>query len=186
MRRLVLLDRDGTINVERHYLSSPSQVELLPGSIEGLRRIRELGLPAVVLTNQSAIARGTLKPETLHEIHDRLNSLLDEHGLRPEAIYVCPHLPDDKCLCRKPEPGLAQRAAADFGADLSSSFVIGDNVCDIELGRRIGATAILVRTGYGAQVLSETSTVPDYVVEDLTEAAKLIETIVIDRRPELS
>jgi len=174
MRRLVLLDRDGTINVEKHYLSSPEEVELLPGAAEGIRLLRGLGLPVVVVTNQSGVGRGLFGPEQLERIHQRLLELCRAARTDLDAIYVCPHRPDEGCSCRKPAPGLARRAAADFGASLTESFVVGDKACDIELGRMVGATTILVGTGYGRQVARDGTARPDHVVEDLLVAARLI------------
>jgi D-glycero-D-manno-heptose 1,7-bisphosphate phosphatase len=175
---IVLVDRDGTINIERHYLSSPEQVELFPRSAEGIKLLRSLGLTVVVVTNQSAIGRGLFDLETLNKIHERLNELLNEQGAAVDAIYFCPHLPEDNCDCRKPSIAMAQRAAEDFNANLSESFMIGDNACDIELGKNINATTILVSTGYGERVLSEGNTNPDYVVEDIFEAACMIEKLI--------
>ena len=178
MTQLVLLDRDGTIIVEKCYLSSPDKVELLTGAAEGIQLMRRLGLAIVVVTNQSAIARGYFDLDMLDRIHQRLRELLANHGTSLDAIYVCPHRPDERCNCRKPAPGLAWKAAGDFQADLSRSFVVGDKMCDIELGRRVGATTILVRTGYGTCVAAEGVIQADYVVEDLLEAAHLIQRLV--------
>jgi D-glycero-D-manno-heptose 1,7-bisphosphate phosphatase len=174
MNRLVLLDRDGTINVEKYYLSSPEQVELLPGAAEGIRRLTQAGLIAVVVTNQSAIGRHFLRMETLEQIHARMQGLLMARGAVLHAIYVCPHRPDEGCACRKPAPALARRAAEEFGADLSRSFVVGDKACDIGLGKGVGAKTILVRTGYGAALEREGTVQPDWVTEDLPGAAELI------------
>jgi len=175
MTRLVLLDRDGTINEERNYLSSPDELELLPGAAEGIRRMRDLGLAVVVVTNQSGVGRGYFTAETVAAVHQRLGELLAAGGAKVDAFYVCPHTPDDDCDCRKPAPGLARQAAAEFQADLSRSFVVGDKVCDIELGQRAGATTILVRTGYGAE--HEAFAGADYVVDGLPEAAQVIERL---------
>jgi len=177
--RLVLLDRDGTINAERHYLSSPGEVELLPGSADAIGLLRErLGLPVVVVTNQSGIARGYFDSATLESIHARLSALLAQTGQAVDGFYYCPHHPDERCACRKPEAGLALSAAADHGADLSRSFVVGDNVCDVELGNRLGSTTILVRTGHGERTVTEGRARPDHVVDDLLEAAHVIESCV--------
>ncbi len=178
-KRLVLIDRDGTINVERHYLSLPDQIELFPNTVDGIRLLKSLGLTVVVVTNQSAIGRGIFNLERLDEIHKHLGNLLAEQDAAVDAIYFCPHTPEDNCECRKPLTAMAQQAAKDFNADLTQSFMIGDNVCDIELGKNINATTILVRTGYGTRTESEGKTKPDYVVENLFEAACLIEKIVL-------
>ncbi len=116
-RRFVVLDRDGTINVDRHYLSDPDQMELLSGATAGLRAMRAMGLGLVVVTNQSAIGRGYFDLARLEEIHNRLRDLLAAERVELDGIYVCPHLPDDGCDCRKPLPGLLRRAAAELAFD---------------------------------------------------------------------
>jgi D-glycero-D-manno-heptose 1,7-bisphosphate phosphatase len=173
-RRFAVLDRDGTIIVERHYLSDPEQVELLPGAARGLRKLSELGLGLVVVTNQSAVGRGYFDEKRLDLIHRRLAELLAAEAVPPMSIYVCPHRPEAGCRCRKPLPGLLQQAARDLGFDAASSFVIGDKACDIELGKQVMATTLLVRTGYGAELAQTGSVSPDYVVHDLARAADVI------------
>ncbi len=170
--RFVVLDRDGTILVKHHYLADPDRVELLPGAAEGLRRMRALGFGLVVITNQSAIGRGLLDWPRLERIHDRMKALLAVEGVELDGIYSCPHLPEAGCGCRKPEPGLLDRAAAEWGFDPRAGFVIGDNVCDVELGLRAGATTLLVRTGEGAGVEAAQAAHPHFIVNDLTEAAQ--------------
>ena len=177
-RRFVVLDRDGTIIVERHYLSDPGQVELIPGVAAGLRQLRELGLGLVMITNQSAISRGVFDEARLGLIHQRLRELLAAEGIYLDGIYSCPHAPEEDCPCRKPRPGLLESAAQELDFDPQACFVIGDKVCDIELGRRVGATTLLVRTGYGAQVAAENTVVRDYVVDDVQDAAQLIERLL--------
>ena len=176
--RVVMLDRDGTINVERNYLSDPAELELLPGAAEGIRSLRGAGLGVAVVTNQSGLARGYFDSATLDRIHARLNGLLLEGGASVDEIYVCPHGPWEGCRCRKPGPGLAEQVAAATGADLSRCFVVGDKECDIELGRGVGATTILVLTGYGAKELQAGSARPHHVAADLREAATIILRIV--------
>jgi len=176
--RLVLCDRDGTIIVDRDYLTSADGVELLPGAAEGLKHVARLGLLPVVVTNQSAIGRGWLDWPALEAIHERLRFLLAEAGAAVAGIYVCPHRPEDGCACRKPGRALADRAARDFGADLSRSFVMGVKASDLELARRVGATAILVRTGYGAEVEAGGQAQPDYVADDLAAAARFVERLL--------
>lgn len=174
MTRLVLIDRDGTLNVNKHYLSDPAQLELIPRAAEALKLLSELGLTNAVITNQSAIGRGFFDEQRLTEIHDKLKELLAAEGAKIDAVYFCPHTPDDDCNCRKPLPQMAYQAATDFTADLKKSFVIGDNECDIELGKNIGATTILVRTGHGIKTEQEGKVSPDYTVEDIHKAAILI------------
>lgn len=179
MLALILIDRDGTIVVERDHLSSPEELQLLEGAAAGLRMIREMGLPAIMVTNQSAIARGYLDAARLDEIHARLAEMLAAEGTKVDGIYFCPHHPDDRCLCRKPGAEMAYRAAADFHGDLGRSFVIGDKMSDIEMGKQVGARTILVRTGYGAQLAaSPASKQADYIAENLLEAAQIIRDVV--------
>ena len=172
MQRAILLDRDGTILVERHYLADPAGVELLPGAAAGLRRLARLG-PLVVVTNQSGLARGYFDRVTLEAIHAEMRRKLAAQGVELAAIEVCPHHPDEGCECRKPRPGLALRAAARLGFDPARSIVIGDKACDVDMGRAIGATTILVRTGYGAREEVAGTCRPHLVADDLREAAEL-------------
>ena len=173
----ILLDRDGTIIVEKNYLSTATGLELLPGALEGLRSLREAGFGLIVVTNQSGIGRGKLTLETLAKIHAELQRQLAAGGVRIDAFYHCPHVPEDNCECRKPKPLLAFRAASDLGFDLRHSFVIGDKPADIDLGRNCGARTILVRTGYGRDFEASGLTA-DFMADDLLEAARCIRGIV--------
>lgn len=173
-RRFVLLDRDGTIIVKHHYLSDPDKVRLLPGAPEAMRQLRSMGLGLVVVTNQSAIGRGHFDTKRLEEIHARLCGLLRRHGVQLDGIYYCPHTPQDNCCCRKPKPGMIESAASDLNFIPRESFVIGDNTCDIELGRSLGAMTILVKTGCGAELSAEGTVDADYVVDDLLAATQVI------------
>jgi D-glycero-D-manno-heptose 1,7-bisphosphate phosphatase len=177
-RRFVILDRDGTIIVERHYLSDPDQVELLPEVVNGLRAMQKMGLGLVVVTNQSGIGRGFFDEARLSRIHHRMNELLDAEGVALDALYFCPHVPEDECACRKPRPGLIELAAAELDFDPQDCFVIGDKACDIELGQRVGGTTFLVQTGYGAQEAVAMTTRPDYIVNDLWAASQVIKNIL--------
>jgi D-glycero-D-manno-heptose 1,7-bisphosphate phosphatase len=177
-RRFVLLDRDGTIIVERNYLSDPAQVELLPRAAEGLARLLEMGLGLVVVTNQSGIGRGYFDSSTLQAIHDRMCGMLAACGVFLDGIYVCPHTPDDQCECRKPRSGLVEAAARELGFAPRDAFVVGDKACDVELGRCVGARSILVRTGYGAEFAGEPTLRPAGVVDDLLGAAHFIEPLL--------
>lgn len=174
MKRFVLLDRDGTINVERHYLSDPGQIELLPNAAAGLAELRRLGLGLAVLTNQSGVARGLFDEARLAQIHDRLRELLRASGVELDAIVCCTHHPDEGCRCRKPLPGLVEAAAHDQGFAPEEAFVIGDKPCDIDLGRAVGATSLLVRTGYGQLHATDAAVQPNYVVDDLLHASRVI------------
>ena len=173
-RGAVILDRDGTIVRERHYLSHPDQIELIPGVAEGLRHLAQAGLPLIVVTNQSAVGRGYFDAARLDEIHDRLRQLLAGEGVSLRGIYVCPHTPEDDCECRKPRTALVAVAVASGKFEPAESWVIGDKPCDIDLGRGIGARTILVRTGYGAKHEAAGDVRPDYVVDDVLAASRVI------------
>ena len=175
VRRAVFLDRDGTIIVHRPYLSDPDHVELLPNAIQGLRLLQRQGLGLIVVTNQAGVGRGYFDDECVRQIHHRLRDLLAAHDIELDGVFYCPHSPDDVCNCRKPRTGLIHQATRQFGFDPRDGFMIGDNVCDIELGRNVGATTLLVRTGYGSGIEATGDVRSDYVVDDLVEASVVIE-----------
>src|SRR5262249_16890240 len=155
------------INIERQYLARVEDFDFLPNSLAGMKKIRALGLGMIIVTNQSGLASGYFDRTALDAIHQRLSDMAADAQAAMDGIYICPHSAGDGSACRKPAPGLALQAARDHGFDLTDAFVIGDKPCDIELARRIGATAILVRTGYGEQCLADANTKPDYIVADL-------------------
>jgi histidinol-phosphate phosphatase family protein len=171
-RQFIILDRDGTIIEERQYLSQPEQVTLIPGVGTALRELRQMGFGLVVITNQSAIGRGFFDHGQLERIHQRLEQLLEREGVHLDGLYICPHMPDDDCDCRKPKPGLMRKAAKELGFSPQKSIVIGDKACDIDMGRMAGALTFLVRTGYGAQI--EHTVEADFVVDDLSVATRSI------------
>ncbi|MFW5836760.1 MAG: D-glycero-alpha-D-manno-heptose-1,7-bisphosphate 7-phosphatase [Desulfovibrionaceae bacterium] len=173
-RPAALLDRDGVVIHDRHYLSHPDQVELLPGAADGLRSLSALGLALVLVTNQSGVARGYFSTDSVAAVHARLAELLQAEGLALDGVYFCPHGPHDGCDCRKPRPGLAEQAARDLVLDLSRSFVIGDKCCDVALGRAVGACSILVRTGYGAEHEKTCGETAHAVADDLDAAARVV------------
>lgn len=176
VRRFALIDRDGTINVEKHYLSDPDQVELYPGVAAAIRRLNRLNLGVVIVTNQSGVARGYFHMARLEEIHTRLYALLEAEGAVIDGIYICPHGPDEDCTCRKPLPGMVEQAVADHHFDPSQAFMIGDKEVDVELGRAVGAATFLVRTGHGPKFVEGTKA--DHVVDDLAAAVKIIEKTI--------
>lgn len=180
----VFLDRDGTIIVEKHYLHDPTGVELLPGVAEGLRRLAGLGLRLVLVSNQSGVGRGYFGRGDVERVHGRLNELLEAQGVRLDALYVCPHAPFEACGCRKPLPGLIERASREIGLDPTASFVIGDKPCDVDLGLAVNATTFLVTTGYGAEHAAAGGCQPHHVTASLNEAAGIIESILTTRTRE--
>jgi len=169
----VAIDRDGTIVVERNYLSSPEQLELLPRAASGLRAMRAAGLELIVVTNQSAVGRGLIDLARLEEIHVRFRKLLSAAGIEIAGIYVCPHTAEDGCGCRKPLPGLLLQAANELAFLPRDVLVIGDKRTDIDLGRAVGATTILVRTGYGASHEATGGVLADHIADDLFTAAEI-------------
>ncbi|MFM8551126.1 MAG: lipopolysaccharide heptosyltransferase II [Nitrospiraceae bacterium] len=174
----VLLDRDGTVNRDTSYIKSPDELVLLPGVVEAVARLKQAGARLVLVTNQSGVARGFFTVEALKAVHAKLLALLEAGGGTLDAIYFCPHHPDDACLCRKPNSAMAERAAADLGLDLSAGYVVGDQARDIELGRRIGARTVLVTTGptsaESLAALEASGRQPDHVAAGLAEAVDWI------------
>lgn len=173
-RRFVLLDRDGTINEEVGHLSDPSELQLIPGSSDAIRRLRKLGLGVVVVTNQANVGRGLLSPVELEAIHARLTEVLATEGADVDAILYCSHAPEEACRCRKPAPGMALDAAERFGFDPADGFVVGDHAGDVGMGRAVGATTFLVLTGHGTEEQATAGDDADHVVADLAAAADII------------
>jgi D-glycero-D-manno-heptose 1,7-bisphosphate phosphatase len=176
-RRFIVLDRDGTIIEEVSYLSDPKQIVLIPGAAKALRDLSALGVGLVVITNQSAVGRGLFDQAQLGRIHNSFLEGLSAENIYIDGLYFCPHTPEDQCLCRKPQTGLIQKASEDLGFDVSRCIVVGDKVSDIEMGRRVHALTILVRTGYGAEVAAEGRVAPDFIVDDLPAAVEVIVSI---------
>jgi D-glycero-D-manno-heptose 1,7-bisphosphate phosphatase len=152
MKRAVFLDRDGTINVERNFLSDPAQLELIPGSGPALRSLLDSGYLLFIVTNQSGIGRGYYSVADMQGVHARLESELAKDGVRFEKIYFAPEAPDQPSRGRKPSPQFLFDAREEFGVALAGSFMVGDKVIDLECGWNAGVRqSILVRTGYGAE-----------------------------------
>jgi D-glycero-D-manno-heptose 1,7-bisphosphate phosphatase len=175
--RVVILDRDGTIVVDKHYLSSPAGLEFLPGAEDGLRWFYGHGYKLVVITNQSGVGRGLFSLQCLEEIHHKFSQMVSSAGARIEKIYFCPHSPDDGCACRKPRIGLLLQAASELGFNPAEAIVIGDKATDIEFGRRAGATTILIAPKTDAPIGNPA---PDFVAGDLSEAARAVESLQAD------
>ncbi len=173
-RRVALLDRDGTVIEDRHYLAEASGVSLLPGALDGLRALSAAGIVLVILTNQSGVARGRITPAQLASVHDRLQTLLRAGGVHLSGIFSCPHAPDEGCACRKPADGLSRQAADQLGFRLAESVVVGDKPSDLALGHRLGVPAILVGTGEGPATLQSGAVAADYLVNDLSDLAGLL------------
>ncbi len=184
LRSAVFLDRDGTINREVTHLKSPDQLELLPGAAAAIRRLNRSGQLAVVITNQPVVARGDVSFDDLERIHARLESQLGAGGAYVDGIYLCPHHPDKgfpgevpdlkgPCSCRKPEPGLIDKACSELGISRQDSWMVGDTTSDIEAGRRAGVRTVLLRSGH-AGADAKYAVRPDYIAPDLTDAVEWI------------
>ena len=174
MRAFVALDRDGTLIEERPYLSDPAQVALLPNAGAGLRLLRRAGLKLALVTNQSGVGRGFYDLDAVGRVNDRMLALLADEGVSIDEMFVCPHRPEERCACRKPGTAMLEMAAERFGAAPAQAFVVGDKVCDVGMGRRAGATSVLVRTGWGRDTEAQAGSRPHYIASDLLEAAGYI------------
>jgi D-glycero-D-manno-heptose 1,7-bisphosphate phosphatase len=184
----IFLDRDGTINEEVDFLSSPQDLHLLPRVAEAILELNTIGFKVFIVTNQSGIARGLLTEKQLQEIHNTLLARLSENGARIDAMYYCPHHPDVgepryrlACNCRKPQIGMMKKAVQEFSVDLSHSFVIGDRLIDIQMGNAVGALSILVMTGYGKKELllcQEHHADIAYIAADLFDAVQFVKRTV--------
>jgi D-glycero-D-manno-heptose 1,7-bisphosphate phosphatase len=154
--KLIILDRDGTINEDRDdYVKSPDEWVPIPGALEAIARLNHAGWHAVVATNQSGLGRGTFDMATLNAMHIKMNQMLARQGGRIDAVFFCPHAPEDGCNCRKPLPGLFEQIGARFGVSLRDVPVVGDTLRDLQAGAAVGCQPHLVRTGKCALMDSE-------------------------------
>jgi len=182
--KAVFLDRDGNINKDVGYPDSFDVIEIYQYSFEAVRKLNKAGLKTIIVTNQSGIGRGLITEEQLYQIHWKMKQAFARHDAHFDKIYYCPHylsskLPeyDKDCICRKPKPGLALKAAAELDIDTSASYMIGDKVEDILFGINISASPILVLTGYGQKslkTLRDKKILPAYIAQDLLEAVNWI------------
>ncbi|WP_445371935.1 D-glycero-beta-D-manno-heptose 1,7-bisphosphate 7-phosphatase [Methylomonas sp. HW2-6] len=173
--RYVILDRDGTINVDSdEFIKSAAEWLPLPGSLEAIAMLNRHGFRVAVISNQSGIARGLFDLTTLDAIHAKMLQLTRAAGGEIEAIYYCPHGPGDICDCRKPKAGLFRRLAQDKQIDLSATFAVGDALRDIQAAQAAGAKPVLVKTGKGMQTLNDNPQLDVPVFDNLYDAATYI------------
>lgn len=170
----VLLDRDGTINVDTGYVSDPASICLEDGVLDGLRRLTAAGLPLIILSNQSGVGRGYFDLCAVVDVNRSIAEQLAAHDIKVAGWYICPHAPADDCDCRKPLPGLALRAAKDFALDLRRCWMIGDKRSDLQLADAVGACSILLLTGEGARHSDWAEATGKPVCATLAQAAELI------------
>ncbi len=157
LQKAIFLDRDGTINKHKGFITKPDEIELIDGVAEAISRFNKIGYLVIIVTNQPVIARGECTYEELDKIHNRLETLLGKKGAYVDGIYYCPHHPDKgfegeieelkiQCDCRKPSPGLLLKAQKDFNINMSESFMIGDTVRDAQAGENAGCTSVLLNS----------------------------------------
>jgi D,D-heptose 1,7-bisphosphate phosphatase len=177
--RAVFMDRDGTINEEVGYLSKLNQLKIFSSTFEAIRIINESGMKAVVITNQSGVARGFFNKDFVNTVHARINEMLQKKGAFIDRFYYCPHHPTEgsgvykiDCGCRKPEPGMFLKAAEEMDINLASSYMIGDMPKDIQAARSAGVKGILVQTGYEGNVIPAGN--PVYTAQDILDAVRWI------------
>jgi D-glycero-D-manno-heptose 1,7-bisphosphate phosphatase len=171
------MDRDGTVSEEIGYMYHAELYRPFPWAGPAIHKINESGMKAILITNQSGIGRGYFNESTVNEVHEILKAELARHQAALDAIYICPHHPEAGCDCRKPNPGMLLRAHEEFDIDLTRSYVVGDKYVDIETAHRVGATSILVLTGYGREQREQNrdnAQQPHFVVENLMEAVDRI------------
>jgi len=176
LRPAVFLDRDGVLNRDSDdFIKTPDELELLPGAAESVARLNAAGYLCIVITNQSGIARGLFPESALEPLHDKLRAEMAAGGARIDAIYYCPHGPEDGCDCRKPATGMVLQAAREHGIDIAASWLVGDRPGDIACGAATGTRSILVLTGkLHAYNPAQFTAPPDHVCRDIAEAASLI------------
>ena len=171
-RRAVFFDRDGTIAKDVHYCCRVEDFEILPNAAGAIRLLNRHGFLVVIATNQSGVHRGYFAEETLLQIHHHMRHELEKNGALVDAVYHCPHHPDDGCECRKPKPGLLLRAAEELEIDLTRSFMVGDLQADILAGQAAGCQTVLVPNGLGST--REIVASPNHAADDLLQATQWI------------
>jgi D-glycero-D-manno-heptose 1,7-bisphosphate phosphatase len=159
-------------------LNDVKRFRLLPFAAGAIQRLNEAGLPVIVVTNQSGVGRGFFPESLVHTVHEIMTQQLSAVGARVDAIYYCPHTSEEDCECRKPKPGMLERAFREHGIDLRRSFVVGDRYGDVETAHAKGARGVLVRTGHGETELTSESSgwpaPPNFIAADLAEAVDWI------------
>ena len=154
--KLIILDRDGVINIERpDFVKSAEECVPIDGSIDAIARLYKAGFTVVVATNQSGLARGKFDLDDLEAMHEKLTGLIEEQGAELAAIFYCPHAPEDKCKCRKPLPGLLDAIEAEFNTSAEGFYFVGDSLRDLQAAKIKGCKPALVKTGNGVKTLEQ-------------------------------
>ena len=168
----VFIDKDGTLLVDVPYNVDPERIELVPGAAEAVASLAGSGYRVIVVSNQPGAGLGLFSEDALAAVAARLRALLPV----VDGFYYCPHAPHEGCACRKPEPGLLERAARDHGIDLSGSWMIGDILDDVEAGRRAGCRTVLLDVGNETEWRVSDERSPHFIAASLGDAARIVTT----------
>lgn len=181
MNKAVFVDKDGTLIPDIPYNTDPALITLQENTAEGLRQLQSEGYLIIIISNQAGVARGIFEEKALDAVIGRMREVLQEQDVRLDGFYYCPHHPEGtvagyavECDCRKPSPGMIQRAVRDFDIDPFQSWMIGDILNDVEAGKRAGCRSILLDNGNETEWVISECRIPDYVVQNIDEAAMLI------------
>ena len=176
--KAVFIDRDGTINVDVHYLDNPDDFKMYPEVGEGVKKLKDNGFKIIVITNQSGLARGYFTENDLADIHAKMKREIQKYDVILDGIYYCPHHPDDNCNCRKPNIGLFEKAIKEHDIDVKKSYMLGDKILDIGAGKKVGITTILIPEPHiRDEFMSEKDEWefnPDYISDDFMDAVEWI------------
>lgn len=179
LNKYIVLDRDGVINEDLWgYVTSPDEFKFIDNSLDAIKLLNSCGYKITIATNQACINKGIISEKELNLVHDFMTEKVRAHGGDIEYIAFCPHAPEERCSCRKPEVGLLQKTEEELSLSLEGSFFVGDKESDMECAKNFGCRPLLVKTGYG-EISLDSSTLPEVegVFENLFEAAKYIEQI---------
>lgn len=171
--KAVFIDRDGCINVDHEYIHEPEKFQLEKNAGEGIKKMQDMGYKIIVQTNQGGIGLGYYTKEDFYKVNREMFKQLGQQGINVDKVYFCPHMPSEKCICRKPATGMIERGREELDLDLKKCFVIGDKTADIKAGKDAGCIAILVKTGHAGED-GRYDAKPDYTAQDLLDAADYI------------
>lgn len=166
----VFLDRDGVINVDKGYVHTIEDFEFFPGAIEGLQKLSSTDYKIIIVTGQSGIGRGYYSMDDFWKLTDYMLSELEKHDVRIDAIYYCPHAPDDQCACRKPNTYMIEQAQKKFDIDVTKSYMIGDKTADVKMGEQAGCKTVLIKGSPNETQYYQVR--PDFTADNLFEAIK--------------
>ena len=172
--KTIFLDRDGTLNFDPGYISTVKDFKFYDFTFDALKLFKNTDSNFCIITNQSGVARGLIKPSELDQINDFIKNSFKKNKLNLLDIYFCPDHPDNPSKFRKPNTGMFDMAIKDHGVEIKNSLIIGDNLCDIQAGNRLGVDTMLVLTGKGQQVRNLKKIQPTYVAKNILVGAKFV------------